>query len=160
MRNLSYSAVTKRYKPDGSGFTVAAGTGDVLTGDTIDSLGFSGVRFVVGFGTITATGTDVVKVQGSDDGAAWGDVSMVTVPGSTTNASVSLTAAADSAKMTIIELYKSKFRYFRTVITRATANSVIDFALVELHNSDNMPVTQDATVSASSPVVLNAAAHA
>jgi hypothetical protein len=133
--DLTKQIVTKRYKPDGSGYTVVAGTTDTLAGEVIDTAGAESVRFIVGFGAITAGAVTSVEVQQDTDSAGG---TMADLLG--TNVVV---AATDDNRIAIIEIVHPRERYLRTQINRATQNSVIDFAMVELYYPRKAPVTQD-----------------
>lgn len=129
---------TIRIKPDASGYTVAAGTTDTLLSDVIDTAGYEGVRIVVGFGTITSTAVTSIKVRQCDtSGGTYADLegSSITV------------ADDDDNQIAVIDVYRPRERYLKTSISRATANAVIDFAIVEFYGSRVVPAANtDATV--------------
>ncbi len=137
MPNMSKSVVTKRIKPDGSGYTVAAGAADVNS-DIIDTAGYDWCRIITGFGAITSGAATSVKVQENDANSGTG---MDDLEGS------SITVAdTDDNKITIVEIYRPRMRYLRQVTKRATQNAVIDFMIVELGGSRVKPITDDSTV--------------
>lgn len=138
--SLSNNVVTKRIKPDGSGYTVAAGTTDVNS-DIVDTAGYAAVRFITLYGAITSTAVTSQKVQqGADSGlsdAADLEGSKITV------------ADTDDNKLAISDFIQPKERYLRVAFDRGTANAVIDGLIVELYQAkDKTPVTQDTTVIA------------
>lgn len=137
--NLSKNIVTKRIKPDASGWTVAAGAADVNS-DIVDTAGYDGVRFIAGFGAIVAGAATSIKVQ--QDTAAGGGT-MADLLGSAI-----AVADSDDNKIAVTEIFRPRERYVRLTTLRATQNSTIDFVLVELHGPRGLPVTQDSTVIA------------
>jgi hypothetical protein len=139
MRNLSNAVKTVRLKPDGSGWTVSAGASDV-TSDVVDAGGFDALRFVVGFGTITAGAATSIKLQ---QGAEPNLSDATDLAGSKV-----IVADTGDNKVAIVDVFRPQKRYLRLVTNRATQNSAIDFALCELYRADTEPVTQDATVIA------------
>ncbi len=138
---LTQKVVTKRIKPDGAGYTVANGFGDTLTSDPVDTAGYEGVRFILGLGALAGTAVVTTKVrQGAL--ANMGDAADL--------AGTAQTAADDQDnKMIITEIHQPQERYVNHIVGRATANIAIDFLIVELFGVRKIPVTQDATVSAS-----------
>lgn len=98
-----------------------AGKGDTITSSAVDMLGFSGACFIVTFGTITSTGTGTVKLQHStDDGStdAYADVA---------GSGYSYTAATDSAKQVVVEVWKPTKRYLKLLVVRNNdANAVVE----------------------------------
>jgi len=137
MNALSQEVVTKRIKPDGSGFTVAAGSADVNS-DIVDTAGYDGVRFIAGFGAITSGGVQGIKVQQNTANSTSG---MADLAGSAI-----AVADSDDNKMAISDIIRPQERYLRVVTTRATQNSVVDFLIVELYRARTQPITQDTTV--------------
>lgn len=135
--DLSNGVVTKRIKPDGSGFTVAAGTSD-LNSDIVDTAGFDGVRFIIGFGAITSGAVTSIKVQQDTDAAG---STMADLSGS----AITVSDTSDN-KIAIAEVFRPRERYLRLVTDRGTQNAVVDFLIVELFHARNEPVTQDTTV--------------
>lgn len=129
---------TYRVKPDNSGFTVAAGTDDTLTSTYVDTAGFQGARFIIGFGTITANAVTSVKLSQCDtSGGSYADL---------LGTSISV-AADDDNQIVVMDIYQPRERYLQSVITRATANAVVDFLIVELYGPATVPaVRTDATV--------------
>ena len=135
--SLSKAVKTDRIKPDASGFTVAAGTTDVNS-DIIDTAGWEGVRFIIGFGAITAGAVTSVKAQ---QGAASNMSDAADLAGSAITV-----ADSDDNKVAIIEIYRPIKRYVRSVIDRGTQNAVVDFELVEYIDSRKQPITEGGNV--------------
>lgn len=134
IRNLTKATKTIRLKPDGSGFTVAAGTTDVQS-DIVDTAGFDAVRFIIGFGTITSGAVTSVKVQQNTANSLTG---MADLTGSAITV-----ADTDDNKMAISEIIRPLERYLCLLTDRGTQNAVIDFVIVELFRASSEPVTQD-----------------
>lgn len=117
---------------------VAAGT-SAINGAWIDTLGYHGVEFTAWFGTLTASQVTSAKLQYSDDGTnSVGDV---------TGSATSALADGDSNKGIQIELYRPKHRYVRMVVSRGTANAVLDSMQAKLFHADRVPVTKDTTIA-------------
>ena len=112
----------------------AAGTTDI-NGTTIDMVGFRGVMFSVGFGTITQTAVTSIKVQTSSDNSTFNDVlgTAVTV------------ADSDDTSVAWIDIAAPLERYLRVVVDRGTANAVIDFGMAQQYDPVEMPTTHDTT---------------
>lgn len=136
--NLSKNIVTKRVRPDGSGYVVAAGA-TAVTSDIVDCAGYDGVRFILAMGAITTNAVTSVKVQQNTANSTSG---MADIVGS----SVTI-ADSDDNKMIIIEIIKPQERYLQVVTSRATQNAVIDGLYAEFFNPRTKPVTQDSTVA-------------
>lgn len=138
IKSLTKEVVTKRIKPDGSGYTVAAGT-SAVNSDIVDTAGYEGVRFILAMGAIVSGAATSSKVQQNtaDSGTGMADLegSSITI------------ADTDDNKMVIHEVYKPKERYLRLAISRGTQNATIDGLIVELFNPRTEPVTQDTTVA-------------
>lgn len=137
MKTMTDQVKTKRVKVDGTSYSIAAGITD-LTGESVDTAGYDGVRFLIGFGAITAGAVMSVKAQEST--AA--DTGQSDLAGSAQ-------AVADDKddKIVIIDVYRPQERYVNTVIDRGTQNAVVDFVIAELYAKiGKLPITQDATV--------------
>lgn len=138
---LSPAVKTIRLKVDGTNFEVAAGTTD-LTSEAVDMAGFEGVRFICGFGAITAGAATSVKAQqSSDDGAsdAYADLEGTAIT----------VADDDDNQVTIIDVFRPRERYLKHVVDRGTQNAVVDFLIAELYGARQEPTTDDtATVVA------------
>lgn len=142
MHNLTPNVLTKRLVPDATAattWTLAAGTTDVNS-PGVDMLGYVGIRFIMGLGTITSGAVTSIKLQQSDDDGAADDYTDLTGTGITI-------ADTDDNKLIITEIWKPLKRYVRLALDRGTQNAVIDFLMAELHNPINAGVTKDATVA-------------
>jgi hypothetical protein len=138
MKHLSEHVVTKRIRPDGSGYTVAAGQTDV-TSDPVDTAGAEGVRFIIGFGAIVAGAACSIKAR---QGAA------ANMSDGQDLAGTAQTVGDDKDNQIFItDLFRPQERYVDLRTLRATQNVTIDFVLVELYGKGKAPVTQYATVA-------------
>lgn len=136
--NLTKATKTIRLRPDGSGYTVAAGTTDVNS-DVVDMAGFDAVRFITGYGAITSGAVTSQKVQ---QGAASNLSDAADLLG--TGVTV---ADTDDNKLVISDIIRPAERYLRVAFDRGTQNAVIDFLIAELYRAGSQPVTQDASVA-------------
>ena len=123
---------------------VAAGTTDVET-TVVDRQGFAGVSFEALFGTLTDTAVTGIKVQ-QGDASDLSDASDLA-------GSAQAIAASDDNKVLLTDVYKPTKRYVRLVVTRATANAVIDGVMAHLYEPMNKPVTHDASIAGSELLV-------
>jgi Flp pilus assembly CpaE family ATPase len=120
---------------------IAAGTTN-QNSSVIDMQGFEGVAFVAAFGALTATAVTGIKVQQGTlaDGSDMADLagSALAIPDT------------DDNKLLVTDVYRPIERYVRLVVTRGTANAVIDSVSALQYSSRVKPTTQDsATVSGS-----------
>jgi hypothetical protein len=138
--NLSDRVKTVRLRPDGSGYTVAAGSAAVSS-DIIDTAGYRGVRFVEGFGAIVSGAATSLKVQQNTVNSGTG---MADLAGS------SITVADDDDnQIAVTDILHPTERYLRVVTSRATQNATIDFLIAELYDPYELPAdTSDAIVVA------------
>lgn len=142
MHNLFKNAKLLRLKPDGTNYEITAGTGDTLTSNSIDTMGFAGVAFILALGTVTATGTVAPTVQqSSDDGSSDAYV-----------ATTALIAAASytSGYDVVIDVARPQERYLKLVTVRATANVVIDGLWAILYRPSMGAPAKDTTTAAQS----------
>lgn len=119
---------------------IAAGTTN-QNSNVIDMQGFEGVMFTALFGNLTATAVTGIKVQqgNQSDGSDAQDLA---------GSAVSI-ADTGSNKALITEIYKPSKRYVRCVVTRGTANAVIDGVIAQQFGTRVDPPVQDASVAAS-----------
>lgn len=115
----------------------AAAAQTAVNSTAVDTTGYDSVTFVALFGAIDATAVTSVKLQG---GALANGSDAVDLLGT----SVSV-AADDDNQIVALELNQPTYRYIRAVISRATADSVVDGIVALLGNPKTMPVTHDAT---------------
>jgi hypothetical protein len=116
---------------------VAAGTGDTQNGTAIDTLDWDGIMFVFAFGTITASAVTTIKAQ---QGTTSNGSDAADLEG--TSQSV---ADTDDNKILCIDIYRPRERYVRPVITRATANAVIDGVFAILYRGEFTPAAAHST---------------
>lgn len=122
---------------------VAAGTTDVTDCTVVDMQGYEGVRFLVGFGAITAGAVTSIKVQ---EAAAKTSATALT-SGQDIGGSGITVADSEGSKLVISDIVRPQKRYVQPYIDRGTQNAVVEFVLAELYGARKLPVTQDATVS-------------
>jgi hypothetical protein len=119
----------------------AAGTSNVnCTAVDLTSIVGDIVRVIACFGTLTATQVTGLKLQTSPDNSTWTDL---------TGGATAAMADGDSNKMLIAEWVRPNTKYVRAVVTRGTANAVIDSVVVLVGNTRAEPITADSSVSAS-----------
>ena len=135
--NFANRIKTIRLEPDDSGFVVAAGSSDVSS-EYVDTAGFDGVRFLIGFGAITSGAATSIKVQQCDtSGGSYADL----------EGTAQTVADTNDNKCFSVEITHPRERYLKVKTLRATQNSAIDFLVAELFNVHGpVPVTQHATV--------------
>ena len=120
---------------------VAAGT-TVQNGSVVDMSGWDGVTFIASFGTLTAT--QVTSLKGQQ-----GQVSNLSDAADLAGTLVGPLADGDSNKCLVLDIYRPLERYVRPVVSRGTANAVIDGVLAIQYRGRKSPVTQDtATIAA------------
>lgn len=119
---------------------VAAGTTN-QNGSTLDMSGWDGVLFVAQLGTLTATQVTGLKAQ---QGAAANMSDAADLLGT----AVGPMADGDSNKCLVLDIYRPQERYVRCVVTRGTANAVIDGVMAIQYRGRKAPVTQDTTTIA------------
>ena len=124
---------------------VAAGSSDVTDCKVIDMQNFDGVRFIVGFGAITAGAVTSINVKQAD--AKSSDTALTS---GQDLAGTKVTVADDGdSKLAIVDVYRPQKRYVQLLIKRATQNAVVDLAIAEKYAARKLPVTQNADVHAS-----------
>jgi hypothetical protein len=143
MNFLSEEVVTMRsINATAAGTTAINGTGFDLSA-TSGQQGYGAVRGVVAMGALTATQVTAAKLQQSNDNGssdAYADI---------TGSATAAAADADSNKLLITDCVRPTKKWLRLVVTRGTANAVIDSGMLEVYRPLRVPVTQDGTVSQS-----------
>lgn len=139
-QHITPHIVTKRLKADGTNFVVAAGAADV-TSEAVDTQGYEGVRFMIGFGAIVGGAATSIK-------ARQGAVANMS-DGADLAGTAQTVADTDDNKVRIVDIFRPQERYVDLKTLRATQNSTIDFLIAELYGVRKAPVTQDATVAGS-----------
>ncbi len=130
-----------------AGAAVAAGT-TASNGDVIDVSGASSVVFIALFGTLTSTAATGIKLQAGTQsgGGDMADVTGATFTFDDTN----------SGKIAISpEIFNPTKRYWRCVVTRGTANAVIDGIIVLLGRPTYAPATPGPNaINTAAPTVM------
>ncbi len=126
---------------------VAAGTGDTQTGLTIDTAGYESVVFLVYFGAITATAVTTIKLQ-------YGNASDLSDVADIANSSISVPDTGDNEGWLSVEVFRPTKRYLRVAVVRATANAVINGAVVLMGRATIQPPVQGVTMGNVAPAVL------
>ncbi|ODN68409.1 hypothetical protein [Methylobrevis pamukkalensis] len=117
---------------------VAAGQTD-QNGAVLDMANFDGVMFIAAFGTL-ATGavTGLKAQQGQEANLA----DAADLAGSALDI-----AASDDNRLLVLDIFRPAERYVRAVVTRGTADAVIDCVIAIQYGPRRGPVSQDATVA-------------
>ncbi len=110
-------------------------------GTTVDMQNFEGVLFVALFGTLTATQVTSIKAQQSTVKASgFSDLE---------DTKVGPLADDDGNKALVLDVKRARERYVRLVVSRATANAVIDGVIAIQYGPRKAPTAHDSTVVAS-----------
>jgi hypothetical protein len=118
---------------------VAAGSTDITDATELDMANFEGVRFIVGFGAITAGAVTSLGVTGKDTTGG--------TPGTDDLAGSKQTVAdTDDDSVFIVDIFQPAQRYVRPFVKRATQNAVVNFIIAEQYGPRKLPATNDATV--------------
>ena len=123
----------------------AAGTGDTLTGDTIDMAGFDSACFVAELGPVVDAAVGTLRVQG---GAQSNGADAANISG----ASAALTGSGSSNTQICVDVQRPLQRYLTPTFQRATQNITLNSITGYLYNARKKPVTQPASVSAQTTV--------
>lgn len=115
----------------------AAGTGDTINGTAIDMAGWEGILLIYSFGAITTSAVTTIKAQGgaASDGSDGADLL----------GTAQSIADTDDNKIAMVDIFNPKQRYIRPVITRATANAVINNVIAILYRGDITPAAAHST---------------
>ena len=122
----------------------AAGTSNINC-TSVDMAGYDKVTFIASFGTLTATQVTGLKLQESSDNSSFADV---------TSGATAAMADGDSNKVLMATYSRPAKRYVRVVVTRGTANAVVDGVIALQYSARTIPVTQSSNVSASVTVTI------
>lgn len=128
---------------------VSAGSTD-SNGGSVDMQNFECVTFIAMFGTLSSGAVTGIKVQQSDDNGSsdgWSDLE---------GSALSIAEAADNDCIAT-EVVRPTKRYVRPVVTRATANAVIDGVLAIQSHPRKAPVTHDSSTIAGTEVLVSPA---
>jgi hypothetical protein len=123
---------------------VAAGATDVTDCKVIDMQNFDAVRFVVGFGAITAGAATSINAKQAD---AKSSDTALTNGQDLAGTKVTVPDDGDS-KLYVLDIVRPQKRYVQLLIKRATQNAVVDLAIAEKYHARKLPVTQSADVNA------------
>jgi hypothetical protein len=127
---------------------VAAGTGDTQNGDTIDTAGYESIVFLVYLGTLTSGAVTTIKLQ-------YGSASDASDMADITSGSVSVPQSTGGGKVWwSVEVHRPTKRYLRVCVVRATANAVINGAVVLMGRAAIQPTQQGTNAAGFVPTVL------
>lgn len=118
--------------------TAGAAAQTAITSSAVDTAGYEGVLFLVGFGAITAGGAQSIKVQQSSDDGGSDDYSDI----EGTNQTV-----ADDADNTSfrVDIHRPTKRYLKLIVSRATQNSTVGAIYALKYGARNRPVASQLT---------------
>ena len=109
-------------------------------GTTVDMQNWEGVMFVALFGALTATQVTSIKAQQSTaKSSGFSDLENTQVG----------PLDDDGNKALVLDVKNPRERYVRCVVSRATANAVIDGVVAIQYGPRKMPAAHDSTVAAS-----------
>lgn len=140
-QRLNYDKRTRVVNATAAGVTA-------INGSAIDMQDFDSVVFECAMGALTATQVTGLKAQGSNDNGGSDPYADIT------GAATAAAADADSNKLLILEVNRPQKRYIRCVVTRGTANAVIDGVIAVQSGAKKAPVTHDATTVSQSKTVV------
>ena len=110
-------------------------------GTAVDMQNWEGVMFVALFGTLTATQVTSIKAQqATSSSGTFSDLE---------NTLLGPLDDDDSNKTLVLDVKNPRERYVRCVVSRATANAVIDGVVAIQYGPRKMPAAHDSTVAAS-----------
>ena len=110
-------------------------------GTAVDMQNWEGVMFVALFGTLTATQVTSIKAQQSTAKSSGFSDLEGTEAGP-------LDDDDDGNKALVLDIKNPRERYVRCVVSRATANAVIDGVVAIQYGPRKMPAAHDSTVAA------------
>lgn len=116
---------------------VAAGT-TAQNGSSVDMAGWEGVIFIARVGALTATAVTSLKAQQSSDNGssdAFADLA----------GSLQSWADDDDGKCIVLDVKRPQERYVRPVLSRGTANAVIDGIIAIQYGPRTKDTSDDAT---------------
>jgi hypothetical protein len=140
-QRLNYDKRTRVINATAAGVTAINGTG-------IDMQDFDSVTFEVAMGALSATQVTGLKAQGSNDNGSVDPYADIT--GAATAAALD----ADSNKLLALEVNRPQKRWIRCVVTRGTANAVIDAGIAIQSGAKKAPVTHDVTTVSQTKTVV------
>jgi hypothetical protein len=121
-----------------------------VNSSSVDMRSFGAVSFILSMGSITSTGVQSAKLQQSSDddtADAWADIegSSITI------------ADDDDNQCVFLDLVSPRERYVRCVVSRGTANSVVDGVIALQYLAKQETTTHDSTTVVGSEVALSPA---
>ena len=125
---------------------VAAGT-TAQNGTAVDMQGYDGVMFVAMFGTLTANQVTSLKAQQSSDNGSADTFADLEETG------VGPLVDGDGNKCLILDVFCPEERYVRPVVSRGTANAVIDGVIAIQYSARERPTAHAASVAAAATLV-------
>ena len=117
---------------------VAAGQ-TVQNGAVIDMANFEGVVFIAALGTLASGAVTGIKAQ-------QGNQANLSDAADLAGTAVSIADTEDN-ELLVLDIYRPAERYVRAVVTRGTADAVIDGVIAIQYGARVLPVTQDTTVA-------------
>lgn len=134
--NLSfYTEISKPSAAVAAGVTTVNGTG-------VSMAGYEGVMFIVVLGDVTATSVLTLKAQTCTDSGGTGaaDITGATI------AAAAAGATDTDDKVLILDVKAASGSFIRPVLTRATANAVVECILAIRYGYKKPPVAQAISV--------------
>lgn len=117
--------------------SAAAGT-SAVTCSTLDMAGFEGVLFIAAFGDLSNGAVTGIKAQ-QGQLANMGDAADLA------GTAIAI-ADTDDNKVLALEVYRPRERYVRAIVTRGTANAVLDGVIAIQYGAAEAPTSHDSTV--------------
>lgn len=120
-----------------------------LDSSILDMAGYDSVIFIATLGTVTDACVLGLAAQQNSVNSTSGMAQITNGPG-TVNAAATFTASGSSNTILITDVFRPIQRYVRAALTRTTQNAVVNNIIAVQYNSRSLPVTQSASVLASS----------
>ena len=133
---------------------VAAGSSIDSNSDILDMQNWDGVIFIVPITDSVATGVATLTIE---QNTANSDTGMAALSGATATATCSTNDDLNNTLL-IVDCYRPRERYVQAVVTSATANIAYGNMIAIQYEGRKAPVTQPATVQASTQVISPAEA--
>ena len=121
--------------------TVAGTT--VITGASVDMLGFDGCIMIAALGVISASAVTTLSVLQSTDNSTWGALPTPAI-------TAAMVPTTDNNKLLILDVHRPQNRYLQANLNRATGNAVIDSVIYIQYSAKKKPTVHDATTVAAS----------
>jgi hypothetical protein len=117
----------------------AAAGQTVQNGAVIDMANYEGVVFIAAFGTLASGAVTGLKAQ-------QGLQSNLSDAADLAGTALAIADTADN-KLLVLDVFRPAKRYVRAVVTRGTADAVIDGVVAIQYGTRVLPATQDSTVA-------------